>query len=108
MDSKILITKVKIKTPVLDKIYSRYINNISHNLSEEDEARWELYSIIIQELYNTNNDTFINEIKYRITDGENPNKVFLSVLQKMNSESLWFIKKRLEEFDDEDFFKMFF
>ena len=108
MDSKILITKVKIKTPVLDKIYSRYINNISHNLSEEDEARWELYSIIIQELYNTNNDIFINEIKYRITDGETPNKVFLSVLQKMNSENLWFVKKRLEEFDDEDFFKMFF
>jgi hypothetical protein len=107
MDSKILITKAKIKTPVLDKIYNRHINNILYNLSEEDEARWELYSIIIQELYNTNNDIFINEIKYRITDGENPNKVFLSVLHKINNENLWFIKKRLEDFDDEDFFKRF-
>jgi hypothetical protein len=108
MDSKILITKVKNKTPLLDKIYNRYINNMSLNISEEDEIRWELYSIIIQELYNIKNDIFINEIKYRITDGENPNKVFLSIIQKMNCENLWFIKKRLEEFDDEDFFKMFF
>jgi hypothetical protein len=108
MDSKILTTKAKIKTPVLDKIYARHINNVLHNLSEEDEARWEFYSIIIQELYNTNNDIFINEIKYRITDGETTNDVFLNILQKLNNEELWFIKKRLEEFEDEDFFKRFF
>jgi hypothetical protein len=108
MDSKILIAKVKNKTPLLDKIYAKFINNMTLNISEEDEIRWELYSIIIQELYKTNNDILINEIKYRLTDGETPNKVFLSIIQKMNCETLWFIKKRLEEFDDEDFFKMFF
>lgn len=107
MDSKILITKAKNKTPLLDKIYSRYINNISHNISEDDEARWEVYGIIIQELCDTNNDVFINEIKYRITDGENPNTVFLDILERQNNESLWFVKKRLEEFDDEDFLKRF-
>ena len=108
METKASITKAKFKTPTLDKFYTRYLNNVLQNISEKDEIRWELYNIIIQELYDTNNDIFINEIKYRITDGENPNNVFLDILEKSNIGNLWFIKKRLEEFEEEDFFKMFF
>ena len=63
MDSKILITKAKIKTPVLDKIYIRHINKILSDVTEETETRWEFYSVILHELCVTNNDNFINEIK---------------------------------------------
>lgn len=111
MDAKVLLTKAKVKTPVLDKKYTKHINSLIQNFSEEDEARWELYGLLIQEICQLNNDVLISEIKYRLTDGDEPNDVFLSVLNKISDSTdglMWIVKKRLEEYSEEDFFKRFY
>ena len=53
----------------------------------------------------------MKEIKYRITDNEDPNFILLEIIQREgeNTEGIiWFLKKRIEEYIDEDFFNRFF
>jgi len=94
----------------LDKAYTKHIRNITNTLSEEEETRWEIYSVIILQFINQGKGEFLKEMKYRLTDGENPNEIILDMInrEKDNVESLtWFLKRRIEEFIEEDFFKRF-
>ena len=98
------------KYSMLDKEYYRHINTILETIDEEQEIRWETYNLIIEELINLNHWDYFEEIKYRITDGENPNEVILEIIERdVNEVSglIWALKKRLEEYIDEDFFKRF-
>lgn len=112
MHTKTLKLKAGItKSSVLDRDYNNHINNVITSLNDDDEMRWETYGVIIEELINNGKQELFKEIKYRLTDGENPNEVFLSVFEKDlgNIDGvIWFLKKRIEEYIEEDSFKRFY
>jgi len=99
------------KKSTLDKAYNKHINNILVSIDEEEEDRWETYSLIVQELINHGKGDYFKELKYRITDGENANKVILDIIERdaegMNN-FVWFFKRRIEEYLEEDFFRQFY
>jgi len=99
------------KESTLDRAFNKHLSNISKNFNgEEEETRWEIYSIIIDEFLNQNKYEYVNEIKYRITDGEDPNIVILDIIERDsdNIDSVtWFFKRRIEEYIEDDYFKRF-
>lgn len=112
MDTKSFMGKtMNKKGSILDKHYTKHINNVVNGLDEEEETRWETYGVIIQELLENNSlDTF-EEIKYRLTDNENPNSVFLDIINRNLDDVnniLWLLKKRLEDFIEDDSYRRFY
>ena len=98
------------KKTTLDKAYSKHISTIIETLDEEKESRWETYNIIIQELINEGKGKDFEEIKYRITDGEDPNKVMLDIIERdidSVNEIIWFLKRRIEEYLEDDYLRAF-
>jgi hypothetical protein len=54
---------------------------------------------------------YLKEIKYRLSDGENPNEVILNIIEREseNVDSLtWFFKRRVEEYLEDDYFRRFY
>lgn len=99
------------KKSTLDKAYNKHINKLLTSLNEEEEDRWETYSLIVQELINQGKESYFKEIKYRITDGENTNEVILDIINREVddvNDFIWFFKRRLEEYIEDDFFKRFY
>jgi hypothetical protein len=94
----------------LDKNYNEYITRIISESNEEIKGRWEIYSIIMNELIEIKEIDCFEEAKYRLTDGENPLSVMNDMLERNKNKSnlLWFMKKRIDEFIDEDFYNKFF
>lgn len=95
------------KYNLLNKMYDRLINQ---QLRSNDEGRWETYDLILYELYNEGNHQIYDEIRYRITDGEDPNEVFYDIIRKGDYSSglIWIMKRRIEEYMDEDSYKRFY
>jgi hypothetical protein len=94
----------------LDKAYNKHIINVIESLDEEKKARWETYNLVVEVLTESTNKDYMNEIKYRLTDGEDPNRVMLDIIDREidNVDGLvWFLKRRIEEYIDEDFFNRF-
>jgi len=106
-----LFTANKGKRTFLDQAYHRHIKSIIDDLDEDKEARWETYNLVIQELINQGNGDYFNEIKYRLTDGEDPNYVILDIIDReMDSVNglIWFLKRRIEEYVEDDFLRQFY
>jgi hypothetical protein len=59
----------------LNRAYNKHIYNILTTLNEENEERWENYTAIIYSILNDTKMDHTDEMKYRITDGENPNNI---------------------------------
>lgn len=100
------------KKTLLDKEYTRLINNIIATSDEEKEVRWETYDLIIRELFSVDNGRYFEEIKYRLTDGEDPNYVILDIISRYKEFELnylvWSLKRRIDEYVEDDFYKRFF
>jgi len=99
------------KTTLLDKAYQRHIKTIIDTLDEEKECRWETYNLIIQELINEGSGDYFNEIKYRLTDGEDPNMVMLDIIDRESDNInglIWFLKRRVEEYIEDDYIRRFY
>jgi hypothetical protein len=99
------------KKTTLDNAYFKHINNIIETLDEEKELRWETYNTIVEELINQGKGEYFEEIKYRFTDGENPNQVMLDIIEKEIDEVnglIWFLKRRLEEYLEDDYLRRFY
>jgi hypothetical protein len=95
----------------LDKAYNKHINSVLTTLDEEQEIRWETYNLIMNELIAQGDKTCVKEVKYRLSDGEDPNSVLLDIINRNtdNVNSLvWFLKRRLEEYLEDDNFNRFF
>jgi hypothetical protein len=95
----------------LDKAYYRHINNLIETLDEEKEGRWETCNMIIQELINEGKSYYFNEIKYRLTDGEDPNMVMLDIIERDGEAVnglIWFLKRRIEEYLEDDYLRRFY
>lgn len=99
------------KNTNLDKAYNKLINNVLVEMNEETEERWETYNLIIKEFFVIDNGKYFEEIKYRLTDDEDPNHVILDVASRYHQDEinflLTFLLKRVEEYSDEDFFKRY-
>lgn len=110
MGANYLLTASHGKRSLLDKIYYKHITYILDTLDEDSEIRWETYNLIIDQIMKATNKDYLGELKYRLTDGEDPNKVILDIIERENEsiDSLvWFLKRRVEEFIDEDILKRF-
>ena len=94
----------------LDKVYNRLILNKVSMLDENDLQRWGIYNQIMLDLVENGRTNEFEEIKYRITGGENPNVVILEILTRDHTEC--YNKHRyidyLEAYLDEDQFGRFY
>lgn len=99
------------KTTLLDQAYHKHIKSIIETLDEEKEARWETYNLVIQEFINQGKDSYFNEIKYRLTEGEDPSQVILDIIEREGDSVnglIWFLKRRIEEYIEDDFLRRFY
>jgi len=98
------------KYSYLDKEYNKFLINTISDLDDEHKERWDTYNIIIEDLLNEGEEKLFQEIKYRLTDGENPNDVMLDIINREEncSKLLWLLKKRIESYKDEDFYNQFY
>lgn len=94
----------------LDKDYKNYIKKTVSFLDEEKKARWDIYNLFMNELIKLELKTIFDEVKYRLTDGEEPNKLILEVISREPklSELSWFLKNKIEIFIEEDFYEKFY
>jgi len=112
MDKNIFLFQTnKSRKTTLDKAYNFHISKILQVLDEEEAARWETYNLIITELINDGHENYFDEVKYRLTDGENPNHVIKDILERdlVNINGLvWLLKRRIDEYIEEDDIKRFY
>jgi hypothetical protein len=109
--NKFLFRAAQGKRTALDIAYTKHITNIIETLDEEQEERWETYNIIIEALIEDGKGNYFKEIKYRLTDGENPNEVILDIIERQNDDIsglIWYLKKRVEEYAEIDYLKRFY
>ena len=95
----------------LDKEYNRYLEKTINKIQDDDILyRWDIYNLIMEELIELDKLDLFDEVRYRITDDEDPNYVMIDVLDKAEvlSGFLWLIKKRIKFFIDEDFENRFY
>ena len=62
----------EIEEELLENEYRIYVFNKTYKAPIEEKRRWSLYNHIIEELNNLGDYNHVQEIKYRITDGEEP------------------------------------
>jgi hypothetical protein len=96
------------KKTTLDRAYNKHIANILTSFDEEVEERWETYNLILDSLQGRN---YLNEIKYRVTDGENLNDIILDIIDRNVLEVdglVWLLKRRIEDYIEDDFLKKFY
>jgi hypothetical protein len=111
MEAKNFLLKAgRSKRTTLDKAYNKHVICILETLDEEKENRWETYNLVIQQLMSQNKGEYFKEIKYRLTDGEDPSKVILDIIEREIDEVdglIWFLKRRIEEYIEDDYFSKF-
>ena len=91
---------------LLDKRYLEYINTLK--LDEKKACRVDVYTEIISECVESYGEIIFDEIKYRITDGEDINMVMLDVLSRMDrSGYMGKFKRDIEMFMDEDWIEKY-
>ena len=72
----------------LDYNYKIFVFEKMNGAGSDTKRKWLTYDSILEELDKMGEFKLGDEIKYRITDKENDRKVFLSVLEKINSKSV--------------------
>lgn len=100
------------KNTNLDKAYRKLISEVLNTNDEEKDERWEIYNLIIREFFVIDNGRYFQEIKYRFTDGEDPNEVLLDIISRYTHEELSslssYLVQRLRDYIEDDFFKRFY
>jgi len=94
----------------LEKMYGRLLRTTLINIDDDNGYRDETYRIIIFELQKEHDYNTYDEIKYRITDGEDVNEVFYDIIQRgdYSSSVIWLMKEQIECYIDEDKYKRFY
>lgn len=107
-----IVKKGTGKNTPLDKAYTHLLNNVLITMDDEQEERWGIYNLMIKEMFQIDDGIYFQEIKYRLTDGEDPNEVFLDVVARYGTDEitsmLYFLNKRVKEYEEEDFYKRFY
>jgi hypothetical protein len=91
MDKRVL------REELLDNEFRIYVFNKTYKAPIEEKRRWSLYNYIIEELTHMGDYNNVNEIKYRITDGEEPTIVLREKISKLHTFSfnLQYLMKKL-------------
>jgi hypothetical protein len=95
----------------LDREYDKFVKKTIADIDNENKLfRWETYNLIMDELLKDGMVNLFDEIKYRLTDGEDPNDVMIDVLKNVTNSNgfLWLMKKRVVEYKEEDFYNRFY
>jgi len=106
-----LVTTCQTNKTRLDKLYYEHVSCLLKDLNEEEEIKWETYGLIIDSLLKQGHKNILKEVKYRMTDGENPNEIMLDIIHRHSDTvdgMIWFLKRRIEEYLEDDFYKKFF
>ena len=93
----------------LDKTYEIFIRNLFSNSDEDTYERWLTYDTIIKELILLDKLNYFDELKYRVTGGDNPIDVLMDIINKDNETRtyLWTHLQKLKEYKNEDLTKRF-
>ena len=104
-----LNTNNELNKNILDKMYEKLLRDNISTVCEDQELRLETYDLILYELKREGDYKTYEEIKYRITDGENPNEVFYDIILRgdYSSSLIWLFKRRISEFIEEDSYNRF-
>ena len=91
MDKRVLIEEL------LDNEYRIYVFNKTFKAPMGEKRKWDLYHNIIEELTHMGDYNNVNEIKYRITDGEDPTIVLREKISKLHTFSfnIQYLMKKL-------------
>lgn len=81
MNTPLTIKATKGKYGLLDRAYLNYLIS-KINIDEQTSKRWEIYLEIIDIIITLNNPHEFKSIKYRLTDGEDPNLVMLDLINR--------------------------
>jgi len=95
---------------LLDKKYNRFIKNSLTDTDEETIERWFTYETIMTELIGLNRINLFEEVKYRLTGGEDPNDIILEIISRDNELKtvLWSYSRRLNAYKNDDLLKRFY
>jgi len=109
-DSNITIKVGSGTYNLLDKKYNNFIQNSLSNTDEETIERWFTYEAIMSDLIGLNKIHYFEEIKYRLTGGEDPNELILEIINRDNElkTHLWAHLRRLNDYKNEDLIKRFY
>ena len=87
----------EIEEELLENEYRIYVFNKTYKAPIEEKRRWSLYNHIIEELMVLGDYNHVKEIKYRITDGEEPTIVLREKVSTIHTFSfnLQYLMKKL-------------
>jgi len=102
------IKTTKGKYNFLDRTYLNLI--LENTKIDADLERWEIYSIIIEEVIKLSGSKEFQKIKYQLTGDTDPNDVMLEIIDNYSedSELLSSLRNIILEFIDEDWLNQFF
>jgi hypothetical protein len=86
-----------LREGLLDNEYRIYVFNKTYKSPIKEKRRWSLYNHIIEELMVLGDYNHVKEIKYRITDGEEPTIVLREKVSTIHTFSfnLQYLMKKL-------------
>ena len=68
------------ESKTLNNLFNRFITKLVHSMSEEELSRTYTYDLIINEWDIEEKISYLEELKYRVTDGEDINQVLLDII----------------------------
>jgi hypothetical protein len=69
------------ESKTLTREFHNIINQMINDYGEDDLSRLNIYDLIVTEWLAEGKDSNYNELKYRVTDGEDINEVFLEIIK---------------------------
>ena len=73
--------KKVLRESLLDNEFRTFVFEKTYRAPTEEKKRWKIYNTILEELRWLGDNETVDEIKYRITDGEDPNKVIKETIE---------------------------
>jgi len=73
--------KKVLRESLLDNEFRMFVFERTYNATYDEKRKWKLYNTILEELRWLGDNETVDEIKYRITDGEEPEKVIKETIE---------------------------
>lgn len=100
--------EVRTEKNHLNSAYMQFMRECVVRTKEEHISRWETFYDIITELEHLEHHAEVKEIKYRLTDGENPCEVMHDIIFRIEpSPLLKTLALNVEDYLEEDEFSRF-
>jgi hypothetical protein len=100
--------EARIEKNHLNSAYMKFMRECVVKTKEEHISRWETFFDIITELEYIDKHDEVKEIKYRLTDGDNPCEVMIEVIDRIEATPLLrSFRMILEDYIEDDEFSRF-